>query len=238
MEQKHLGIKISKVEKEALDFISQRSHVTRSKLLYPEMRKIICRDLGVALMYLLGYSKKSDLEDMKRLLLFTDLKKESIHLYKLPPSIHTFLRILSEKKVWKRFENLFDDIKFKKIHPQEELEHVIELDILDIAEHLGTRYTELSGSLESIDMKLSKKILFERVLWDIYFHLSVSPARETEKQWYLGRSKVRSFQKTLVNRYDKIMQKKPVEVVEVMGRKQKSENGKERKRRKEKRKKR
>ena len=74
----------------------------------------------------------------------------------------------------------------------------------------------LSGHFDTIDLKLAKRILFERVLWDIYYHLALSPAKETKRQWYLHKGDIRSFLNLTSKKYDSLMGKKPIEVVEVV----------------------
>lgn len=227
MKTSHLGIKISIKEKEALDYITDKSHITKSRLLYPVIKKAIAQSLGIVLIYTIGYRKKEDYDEMKGILekqFLTDIMN-SIHHLKLPNAIDAFFDTIAKKNFWNTYRVIFNDVEFKEIKGKDDILRYIDIDLLEIAEYIGTTYMALGGTFDSINLKLAKSILFERLFWEIFYKSAKCPYNEAKRIWAMKKGDIRTMLLDIIDHYDKKFESTPVEVIEVIGPKNRKRKG-------------
>ena len=205
MNSKLFAIKIPENEKSAMDYISNVTNKTLSKIFYKPLQNAIYTDLGFILLY------KIDLRNITKLSnLSDDVFHENTMASQSIPIIEDFISLILDKNIKKSFWNIFGDIQ---LNEKNFLLH--DLDIISLANLLGKEYLLKQGTLEEIDLNLAREIFFNYML-NLYFNTTaLGSIQNLNTIWSRHQPLIKQFQVQLLAKYLDKFQAKKLEAIKI-----------------------
>ncbi len=205
MNSKLFAIKIPENEKLAMDYISNVTTNTLSKIFYKPIQDAIYSNLGLILIYKIDLRNVTKISDLHSELLNHDyLSKRSL------PIIEDFVRLMLDKNLKKSFWNIFSDIQ---LNEKDFL--LFDLDIHDLANHMGKEYLTKHGSFEEIDLNLARDLFFDYMLKTYFNTTAVGSIKKLNNDWLNHQPLIKQFQSQLKAVYLNKFQPKKVEAIKV-----------------------
>jgi hypothetical protein len=205
MNTKLFAIKLPENEKKAMEYISNSTNNTLSKLFYKPLQNAIFRNLGVILLYKIDLRNTTEVTDLTNDI--SDIEDLSNHTL---PIIEDFIGFMLSKTIRAQFWSIFNDIEIN------EKEFFLQnLDVSDIAETLGREYLVKHGDFEVMDLNLARNIFFNHMLLTYFNTTAVGSIQKLTNEWQAHQQQIRSFQNKLVYDYLNEFQKKEVEPIKV-----------------------
>jgi hypothetical protein len=205
MNSKLFALKIPENEKNAMDYISNTTNNTLSKIFYQPLQEAIYKDLGLILLYKI---------DLRNTIKTTELDKELIHSNQLTirtlPIVEDFIGLMLEKNNRNSFWSLFDNITTN------EKEFIFQdLNLDDIAYHLGKEYILKFGGFEEINLDLARNIFFSYMLENYFNITAVGSIQKLSHEWKNRNHQVKRFQDQIITKYMQRYQTKRVEAIKI-----------------------
>lgn len=190
MEAKLFAIKLERRIKEAMDFISQETGETLTRLYYKPIEETTYGILGRILL---------------RRLEGVDIGKRSV-----PPIVEEFVQMMEKRDIKEEFRRIFSGVQFVD---KEWL--VYDMDLRDIQTHVGRAYIDTGGGFEKIDRKLVKELLFSYMLQLTYKLTAMGMFKNLDDEWKRNAHRIERFREWLVRRHEDLYGHEVVEVEEV-----------------------
>lgn len=205
MNSKLFAIKIPENEKSAMDYISNVTNKTLSKIFYKPLQNAIYTDLGFILLF------KIDLRNIAKLSNLSDDVFHKISMANQPiPIIEDFISLMLDRNVKKSFWNIFGDIQ---LNEKNFLLH--DLDITSLANQLGKEYLLRNGTLQEIDLNLARDIFFNYML-NVYFNTTaLGSIQNLNAEWSRHQPLIKQFQGQLLAKYLNKFQAKKLEAIKI-----------------------
>ena len=205
MNSKLFAIKIPEIEKNAMDYVSSSTNNTLSKIFYKSLQNTIYTDLGLILLY------KIDMRDTTNI---THLHEEIFNTEVLSnhtlPIIEDFVGLMLDKKIKTEFWSLFKDITV------DEKEFLLyDLNMVEIAQHLGREYISKIGNFDEIDLNLARTIFFNYMLMTYFNVTAVGSIQKLNQVWMSHQLQIKNFQNQIISKYLSRFQLKKVEPIKV-----------------------
>ena len=205
MNSKLFAIKIPENEKNAMDYISNVTNKTLSKIFYNPLQEAIYTNLGLILLY------KIDLRNVTKL---TDLREELFNRKFLSghtlPIIEDFVRMLLDNNIKKSFWKIFSDLQ---LNEKDFL--LFDLDIIDLANQLGKEYITKHGNFNEIDINLARNIYFNYMLMAYFNTTAVGSIKKLNFEWTTHQPLIIQFQSQIIAKYINKFQPKKLEAIKV-----------------------
>ncbi len=207
IEKKMFAIKVPAYEKDAMDLVSRETKRTLANIYYMPLERFIHESLGAVILGKLDEvrgNKRND--EVVRFLLNNSDGSSKI----APAIIKDFIVLMTVEGGGRKFKMLFSDLNFSD---KSFLLH--EVNLHDLARHLGREYLERGGSLNSIDLELAYELFFDRMLAN-YYSLTAEGSLETlHSAWNDNYPKITIFKDALLREYTAKYGKSFVEIFEV-----------------------
>jgi hypothetical protein len=207
MEKKMFAIKVPAKEKDAMDLVARETQRTLANIYLMPLQSFIHESLGAVILGKMDEVRGNNRnEDIIRYL----LNNSNSTLKIAPLVIKDFIQSMTVEGAGRKFKMLFSDINFTD---KSFLLH--EINLHELARHLGREYLERGGSLSSIDLELSYELFFERML-SIYYGLTAEGSLENLRSaWDDNYPRVSMFKDSLLREYKARYGKSFVEIFEV-----------------------
>ncbi len=202
MKSELFGFKITKIEKDAVQYISQRGNKPASKLFYQDFLRALRIKLGVTLLFDIGHAGEFD--DAFTAILNTD----SVQLRRHPNIIEDFLTIIERTQMKQRFRSIFSDIDF-----EDRGFLLYEIDFTALAHQLGAEYLAQHGSFDPVRLDLIYDIFFEYILSTYYQLTAIGSMHTLSEAWDANRSRTRQLTDLIKSMYEEEFEQ-AVEVTE------------------------
>lgn len=205
METKLFAIKIPENEKIAMDYISNVTNNTLSKLFYKPLQNAIFANLGIILLYKIDLRNTTKISQLhNELLSHKALSTQSL------PIINDFMALMLDKNLKNTFWNIFGDIQ---LNEKEFLLH--ELDITDLAFYMGNEYLSKHGNLEEIDLNLARNLFFNYMLLTYFNTTALGSINKLNLEWSNHQPLIKQFQSQIIAKYLNKFQPKKLEAIKV-----------------------
>ncbi len=191
METKLFALKISKREKEAMDYTAKETDRTLSKLYYKPLQTTIYETLGVVLLYKIDRRISSGLIELKSISL-DDEESNKLNF----PILEDFVELMIEPNNRRQFNEIFDNIDFV-VKDFLLYKHKIK----EIARAVGRVYIEKNGNFNKINLDLAHEIFFEYMLSLYYKLTAIGSLKNLNTEWFNKRLKIKDFESKLINSY-------------------------------------
>lgn len=205
MDTKHFAIKIPKNEKVAMDYISNTTNNTLSKLFYTPIKDALYTELGLILLYKIDLRNNTNVSEICDELI--NLKTLSGKTF---PIIEDFIGIMLDKQYKKTFWNIFSDIQ---LNEKEFLLH--ELDLKEVTYYLGKEYISNHGNFEEIDLNMARRIFFNYMLMTYFNVTALGSLNKLNDEWSSHQSLIKQFQNQIMLKYMNKFQSKKLEAIKV-----------------------
>ncbi len=201
------AIKVPAKEKDAMDLVARETQRTLANIYLMPLQSFIHESLGAVILGKMDEVRGNNRnEDIIRYL----LNNSNSTLKIAPLVIKDFIQSMTVEGAGRKFKMLFSDINFTD---KSFLLH--EINLHELARHLGREYLERGGSLSSIDLELSYELFFERML-SIYYSLTAEGSLENLRSaWDDNYPRVSMFKDSLLREYKARYGKSFVEIFEV-----------------------
>lgn len=191
METKLFALKITKREKEAMDYTAKETSRTLSKLYYKSLQNTIYETLGIVLLYKIDRRISGGLIELKSL----NLDDENTTKLNFP-ILEDFVEFMIEPNNRHQFNEIFENIDFIV---KDFL--LYKLNIKEIARAIGRLYIEKNGNFSKTDLVLARQIFFEYMLSLYYKLTAIGSLKNLNTEWYNKRSKIKEFELKLISSY-------------------------------------
>ena len=207
MEKKMFAIKVPAKEKDAMDLVARETQRTLANIYLMPLQNFIHESLGAVILGKMDEVRGNNRnEDIIRYLLNSSNSTVKI----APLVIKEFIQSMTVEGAGRKFKMLFSDINFTD---KSFLLH--EINLHELARHLGREYLERGGSLSSIDLELSYELFFERML-SIYYSLTAEGSLENLRSaWDDNYPRVSMFKDSLLREYKAKYGKSFIEIFKV-----------------------
>ena len=201
------AIKIPANEKNAMDLVARETKRTLANIYLLPIEESIHESLGAVILGKFDEARGAERkEELIRFLLNGNNSTAKV----APMIIKDFIRMMTVEGGGRKFKFLFSDLNFSD---KSFLLH--EINLHELARHLGRGYLERGGSLNTIDFELAYELFFERML-SIYYSLTAEGSLETlHSAWDDNYPKVTMFKNSLLRQYKAKYGKSFVEIFEV-----------------------
>lgn len=201
------AIKIPEREKQAMDLVAKDMERTLANIYYKTLQQKIYETLGAVILDTLNRRR---VKSQREMILRSVLNGSKEPRKMTPVILKEFIHIMDLEGGGRRFKRIFPDIRFTEkgflIH---------EIDIQDLARHIGSEYLEKGGSLDVIDLKLAMDIFFEHML-SVYYSLTAEGSLDVlQTEWHDNYPKIIMLKNTLLREYTAKYGEKMVEIFEV-----------------------
>lgn len=205
MDSKIFAIKIPENEKNAMDYISNVTNNTLSKLFYKPLQNAIYSNLGLILLY------KIDLRNATKLSQLHDelLSYESTSSHSLP-IIEDFISLILDKNLKNVFWKIFGDMQ---LNEKDFLLH--ELNITELTNQMGKEYLITHGSMDEIDLTLARNIFFNYMLRNYFNTTALGSINKLNQEWNNHQPLIKQFQSQVIARYLNKFQPKKLEAIKI-----------------------
>jgi len=205
MISKIFALKIPENEKNAMDYIAEVTNNSLSKLFHKPIQNGIYTKLGLILLY------KMDLRNTAKI---SNLSEELLSQMSLShstlPIIEDFISLILDKNLKKTFWNIFGEIQLN------EKDFILyDLELSELAHHLGKEYLSKYGTFEEIDLNLARKIFFNYMLMTYFNVTAVGSINKLNLDWANRQPLIKQFQSQLIARYLNKFQTKKIEAIKV-----------------------
>jgi hypothetical protein len=205
MNTKLFAIKVPENEKNAMDYISKITKNTLSKVFYKPLQNAIYTNLGLILLYKIDLRNTAKISDIN--IEFFDIKENPNQSL---PIIEDFIGLMLDKNLRTAFWSIFNDIQ---INEKDFLFH--ELDLTEIAFHVGKEYVSRFGNFEEIDLNLTRTIYFNYMLMTYFNITAMGSIQKLNHEWTSNNHQIKNFQEQLITKYLTRFQEKKVEAMKV-----------------------
>ncbi len=205
MNTKLFAIKMPAKEKNAMEYISNSTNNTLSKLFYKSIQDAIYSKLGMILLYKIDLRNNSEITEGN-----IDLTSLNEQLGMTLPIIEDFIGLMLEKNLKTNFWSIFKDI------PSNEKSLIFQnFNLTEIATHLGKEYLARHGDFEELDLNLARNIFFNYMLLTYFNIAAVGSIQKLNQLWQIHQHNIQIFQDQLLNRYLTKFHDKKVEAIKV-----------------------
>lgn len=201
------AIKVPADEKDAMDLVARETKRTLANIYFSPLERFIHASLGAVILGKMDEIRGNERnEDVVRFLLNSPDSTTKI----APLVIKDFIQSMTVEGGGRKFKMLFSDLNFTD---KSFLLH--EINLHELARHLGKEYLERGGSLNSIDLELAYELFFERML-SVYYSLTAEGSLEAlHSAWNDNYPKINMFKNSLLREYKARYGKSFVEIFEV-----------------------
>ena len=201
------AIKVPAREKDAMDLVAKETKRTLANIYFRPLERFIHESLGAIILGRLDEIRGNKRnKELIRLLLNGDNRTAKI----APTVIKDFIQSMTVEGGGRKFKMLFSDLSFSD---KGFLLH--EIDLHELARHIGEDYLERGGSLNTIDLELAYELFFERMLL-VYYSITAEGSLETlHTAWNDNYPKITMFKNALLREYKAKYGKSFVEIFEV-----------------------
>jgi hypothetical protein len=205
MDTKLFAIKISKREKDAMDFTAKVTGRTLSKLYYKPLQSTIHEILGLALLFKIDRRISITLKDIKNIN-FEDGEQVKLSI----PIIEDFVEFMIEPNNRREFNELFDNVEFVV---KDFL--LYKLNVQEISRSIGRLYLDKHGRLDKINLGITYDIFFDYMLSLYYKLTAVGSLKNLNTEWYNKRLKIHTFETKLIQTYLNKYRDEKAEAIEI-----------------------
>ncbi len=201
------AIKIPEREKKAMDLVAKKTNRTLANIYYDNLLNKVHETLGAVILDSLnGARAKNEREIIMRSL----LNGKRTPIKTTPKIIKEFIQMMDLESGGRRFKRIFPNIRFTEkgflIH---------EINLQDLAKHMGSEYLEKGGNLDHIDLNMVNDIFFEHML-SVYYSLTAEGSLDVlQSEWNDNYPKIMMLKNTLLREYRAKFGEKFVEIFEV-----------------------
>jgi len=190
MEAKLFAIKLEKRIKEAMDFISQETGDTLTKLYYKPIQETTYEILGKILLK----------------------KLEGVELgeRQVPLPVEEFFQLIEKKDVKEEFRRIFSGIQFV-----EKDWLMYDVDMKEIYCNVGKGYIDAGGRFDQLNRKMVKEIFFNDMLQLAYKHTAMGMFKSLDDEWRRNAHRLERFRDWLIRKHEDLYGHDIVEVEEV-----------------------
>lgn len=201
------AIKVPSQDKDAMDLVARETKRTLANIYFVPLERFIHESLGALILGRLDEIRGN----MRKDEVIRFLLNNSDGTSKVPPTIiKDFIEMMTVEGGGRKFKMLFSDLNFSD---KSFLLH--EVNLHDLARHLGAEYLERGGSLTTIDIELAYELFFERMLM-IYYSLTAEGSLEVlHAAWNDNYPRISMFKDSLLREYRAKYGKSFVEIFEV-----------------------
>lgn len=207
IEKKMFAIKVPAKEKDAMDLVGRETKRTLANIYLEPLQRSIHESLGAVILGKMDEMRGNKRnEDVIRFLLNGSNSTAKI----APMIIKDFIQSMTVEGGGRKFKMLFSDLNFTD---KSFLLH--EINLHELARHLGREYLERGGSLNVIDLELAYELFFERML-SIYYSLTAEGSMEVlHSAWDDNYPKITMFKDSILREYKAKYGRSFVEIFEV-----------------------
>lgn len=207
MEKRMFAIKVPAKEKDAMDLVARETQRTLANIYLIPLQRFIHESLGAVILGKMDEVRGNDRnEDIIRYLLNSSNSTAKI----APLVIKDFIQSMTVEGAGRKFKMLFSELNFTD---KSFLLH--EINLHELARHLGKEYLERGGSLNSIDLELAYELFFERML-SVYYGITAEGSLENLRSaWDDNYPRISMFKDSLLREYKAKYGKSFVEIFEV-----------------------
>jgi hypothetical protein len=205
MDTKLFAIKISKREKEAMDFTAKETGRTLSKLYYKPLQSTVHETLGLTILFKIDRRISISLKEVKKINLVDD-EQEKLSI----PIIEDFVEFMIKPSNRREFNEIFNNVEFVA---KDFL--LYKLNVQEISREVGRLYLEKNGKLDSIDLRLAYNIYFEYMLLLYYKLTGIGSLKNLNTEWYNKQDKINKFKSKLINTYLTKYRDEKAEAIEI-----------------------
>ena len=207
IEKKMFAIKVPAKEKDAMDLVARETKRTLANIYLEPLQRSIHESLGAVILGKMDEMRGNKRnEDVIRFLLNGSNSTAKI----APMVIKDFIQSMTVEGGGRKFKMLFSDLNFTD---KSFLLH--EINLHELARHLGREYLERGGSLNVIDLELAYELFFERML-SIYYSLTAEGSMEVlHSAWDDNYPKITMFKDSILREYKAKYGRSFVEIFEV-----------------------
>ncbi|UCE73661.1 MAG: hypothetical protein JSV56_11635 [Methanomassiliicoccales archaeon] len=207
MEKKMFAIKVPAKEKDAMDLVARETRRTLANIYFTPIEGFIHESLGAIILGRLDEVRGNERKDEVIRYL---LNGSNMTAKVAPTIIKDFIKLMTVEGGGRKFKMLFSDLNFSD---KSFLLH--EIDLHELARHLGQEYLERGGSLNTIELELAYELFFERML-SIYYSLTAEGSLDVlHSAWNDNYPKISMFKNSLLRDYKAKYGKSFVEILEV-----------------------
>jgi hypothetical protein len=205
MNTKLFAIKLPEEEKNAMEYISNSTNNTLSSIFYKPLQDAIYKNLGLILLYKIDLRSTSRVPDMTK-----DAFSSEDLINKSLPIIEDFIGLMLDKKMRIDFWSIFAEIETN------EKDLIFQnVNLAEIADHLGKEYLAQQGDFKELDLNLARHIFFNYML-TVYFNITaVGSIQRLNNEWSTHKHKLKEFQNQLINKYLTRFRNKKVEAIKI-----------------------
>ena len=205
MNTKLFAIKLPEKEKNAMEYISNSTNNTLSKLFYKPLQSAIYKNLGLILLHKIDLRSTIKVSQIPKNFFSEDeINNQSL------PIIEDFVGLMLDKNIKNNFWTIFKNVS---IHEKEFI--LQNLDLTDIATHIGKEYLARQGSFEELDLNLARKIFFNYMLLTYFNVTAIGSIQNLNNNWLTHQHQITSFQDQLINKYLTRFRDKKLEAIKV-----------------------
>jgi hypothetical protein len=201
------AIKVPAKEKDAMDLVARETKRTLANIYFTPLERYIQESLGAVILGKLDEvrgNKRNN--EIVRYLLNNSNGSSKV----APTIIKDFIELMTVEGGGRKFKMLFSDLNFSD---KSFLLH--DIDLHDLAWHLGSEYLERGGPLASIDLELAYELFFERML-SFYYSLTAEGSLDVlHAAWNDNYPRITMFKDALLREYTAKYGKSFVEIFEV-----------------------
>ncbi len=201
------AIKVPAKEKDAMDLVARETKRTLANIYLEPLQRSIHESLGAVILGKMDEVRGNKRnEDVIRFLLNGSNSTAKI----APMIIKDFIQSMTVEGGGRKFKMLFSDLNFTD---KSFLLH--EINLHELARHLGREYLERGGGLNVIDLELAYELFFERML-SIYYSLTAEGSMEVlHSAWDDNYPKITMFKDSILREYKAKYGRSFVEIFEV-----------------------
>ncbi len=189
-----------------MDLVARETKRTLANIYYEPLEGFIQESLGAVIMGRLDEVRGNLRKDEIVKFLLNNNRTIKIS----PLVIKDFIQIMTVEGGGRKFKMLFSDLSFGD---KSFLMH--EINLHELARHIGEGYLERGGSLRTIDLELAYDLFFEQML-SIYYSLTAEGSLETlHSAWDDNYPKITMFKNSILREYKAKYAKSFVEIFEV-----------------------
>ncbi len=203
MDTKLFAIKIPENEKIAMDYISNITNNTLSKMFYKPLQEAIFKRLGLILLYKIDLRNSSKISGLNDVMLTSrPLSANTL------PIIEDFVNLMLDKNLKKPFWEIFGDVE------QNEKDFFLyEVDIEEMAYHLGKKYLENDGDFDKLDLNMARNVFFNYML-ETYFNMTaIGSINKLNQRWSNRQPMIKQFQSQILTKYLNKFQPAKIEAI-------------------------
>jgi len=223
MEKAIFAIKMSKSEKNAMDYTAKELSNTLSKIYYPYITSGMFNWLGIIIMYKMEVKRPGTIDKYINYFITAEegfstaispqggmpggtLRDLETAQKELPPIIYEFIDLMERKNLKSRFDKVFTRVEFQGSDI-----FLSTLDLNRTAFNLGKQYFKANKDFSRTNFNLMKDIFFQNMLNEYFQSTAVGSIKTLQFEWYNKRTSINAFKNIMIKQYNKAIAKQPVE---------------------------